>query len=198
VIRPIPIHTLPEDYREVRHIVATQPKILLRLNLASLIPLGIALWAMNTWSAQIQRLRGPYNTAFSESFSVVLALALVLLITFGGHELVHALAIRWAGHKARIGMKLDKGVFFATADNALFPRAHFLIIALAPLAVLSLLGMLAMIFVPDRFAYFVGLIVVLNAAGSIGDLWMSAEVLRYPAESLVRDEADSIRIYLRD
>jgi hypothetical protein len=37
--------------------------------------------------------------------------------------------------------------------------------------------------------------VVLNAANSIGDLWMTVAVLRYPRAALVRDEMDSIRIY---
>ncbi|HLV36517.1 MAG TPA: DUF3267 domain-containing protein, partial [Spirillospora sp.] len=77
------------------------------------------------------------------------------------------------------------------------PRNHFVIIALAPLVVITLVGMVLMIFMPDSIAYYIGLIVVLNAAGSIGDLWMTAAVLRYPPDTLVRDEADSIRIYAR-
>jgi hypothetical protein len=36
---------------------------------------------------------------------------------------------------------------------------------------------------------------VLNAGSAIGDLWMTAEVLRYPRSAIVRDEADGIRIY---
>jgi hypothetical protein len=193
----MPIHTLPDDYTEVKHLVATEQRTLLWLNAASLIPLVIALLFMGWWWAFVRQLRGPYSTAFSESLSGLIAVIVVVIVTFGGHELAHGLAIRWAGHRPRFGIALQKGVLYATADGAYFPRNHFVIIALAPLVLLTLIGMIVMAFVPDSIGYYVGLIVVLNAAGSIGDLWMSAEVLRHPPDTLVRDEADSIRIYVR-
>ncbi|MBZ0301203.1 MAG: DUF3267 domain-containing protein, partial [Anaerolineae bacterium] len=165
--------------------------------LISLIPLGGALIGVGWWAAFVRQIRGPYNTAFSESIPWLLAVLVVLVVTFGGHELLHGLAIRWAGHKPRYGMELSKGVLYATTDQALFPRNHFLIIALTPLVALTLAGMVLMIFVPDGVGYYLGLIVVLNAAGAIGDLWMAAVVVRYPPEALVRDEADSIRVYVQ-
>ena len=191
-----PIHSLPDNYIQAKHIVATEPKTLLWLNIASLVPLALALLLMSWWGDLVRRLRGPYSTAFSESFPWYLAVIVVLVLTFGGHELTHGLVIGLLGHRPRFGVKLDKGVFYATADNALFWRGQFVLIALAPLLGLTLLCMLLLLIVPDTLGYYVGLIVVLNAAGSIGDLWMSAEVLRYPADALVRDEADSIRIYV--
>jgi hypothetical protein len=191
------IHTLPDGYIEVKHLVATEQRTLLWLNLASLVPLIIALLFMGWWWAFVRQLRGPYNTAFAETLSSIVAVVVVIIVTFGAHELTHGLAIRWAGHTPRFGMKLQKGVLYATADGALFPRNHFVVIALAPLVLLTVIGMIGMVFVPDSIGYYVGLIVVLNAAGAIGDLWMTAVVLRYPPDALVRDEADSIRIFTR-
>lgn len=193
-----PIHTLPENYREARHLVATERGMLLRLNIASLIPLGLMLMFMGWWWALVRNIRGEYSTAFSESLSPLIAVIVVLVVTFGLHEALHGLAIRWYGHKPRFGIALEKGVMYATTDNALFPRNQFIAVALAPLVVMTLLGMILMVFLPDRLAYYAGLIVVLNAAGAIGDLWMTAEVLRYPPDTLVRDEADSIRIYVHE
>jgi hypothetical protein len=193
-----PIHTLPENYREAKHLVATERGMLLRLNIASMIPLGLALIFMGWWWALVRNMRGTYNTAFSESLSPIIAVIVVLVATFGLHEALHGVAIRWFGHKPRFGIALDKGVMYATTDNALFPRNQFVAIALAPLVVMTLAGMILMILLPDRLAYYAGLVVVLNAAGAIGDLWMSAEVLRYSPDTLVRDEADGIRIYTQD
>ncbi len=193
---PEPITTLPDHYQEVKHLVATTPKTLFWLNVASLVPLGLALLLLSRWSSIIQSLRGPYNTVFSETFHWLPGLLLVLIVTFGGHEAAHGLAIRLTGHRPRFGMKLDKGVFYATADGAYFRRNEFLMIALAPLGLLTVLGLLLMMLLPDGLAYYVGLVVALNAAGAIGDLWMSAEVLRYSPDCLVKDEADSIRIYV--
>jgi hypothetical protein len=192
-----PIHNLPAGYVEAQHLVATERRTLIWLNIAALGPLILALLAMGWWWMFVQRLRGPISTAFSESLSPLVAVVVVLAVTFGAHEALHGLAIRWAGHHPRFGMKLHKGVIFATADGALFPRNHFIVIALAPLVGLTIVGMLLMIIVPDTIGYYVGLIVVLNAGGAVGDLWMTAAVLRYAQDSLVRDEADSIRIYVQ-
>jgi hypothetical protein len=111
------------------------------------------------------------------------------------HEGIHGLAIHWVGHRARYGFKVSKGVFYATADSALFRRSEFLVVALAPLVVITLVGLILLVFASDALAFYIGLLVLLNASGAIGDLWMSAVVLRYPPNILVRDEADSIRIY---
>jgi hypothetical protein len=191
-----PIHTLPAGYIQARHLVATEGRTLLWLNLASLAPLGLALIVMGWWWALVRQLRGPYSTAFSEQFPAIIGIAAVLLITLGGHEALHGLAIRLYGHKPRFGIALNKGVMYATTDNAVFPRNQFIAIALAPLVVMTLVGMIVMILVPDTLGHYVGLIVALNAAGAIGDLWMAAVVMRYSPDTLVRDEADSIRIYV--
>jgi hypothetical protein len=39
--------------------------------------------------------------------------------------------------------------------------------------------------------------VVVNAAGAIGDLWMTSVALRYDSSVLIRDEEDSMRIFAR-
>ena len=62
---------------------------------------------------------------------------------------------------------------------------------------LTLLGLLLVYLLPDTLGYYVSLGVIFNAANSIGDLWMTAVVRRYPPTTLVRDQADSIRIYTR-
>ena len=198
MIPKTPIHNLPTGYIEDRHLTATEGRTLLWLNLASLVPLGIALIVMGWWWALVRQLRGPYSTAFSEQLPTIIAIAAVLVITLGGHEALHGLAIRLYGHQPRFGIALSKGVMYATTDNALFPRNQFIAIALAPLVVMTLAGMVLMILVPDTLANYVGLAVALNAAGAIGDLWMAAVVMRYSPDTLVRDEADSIRIYVPD
>lgn len=198
---PLPIHEVPLHYREVKLLAITEGRLLLWLNIAAFVPLVIALLAMDWWWRTARQLRGPFPDPFLSGLSFigqVIVVAVVIALTFSLHEWIHGLAIRWAGHKPRYGMKLSQGVFYATADDAYFPRNQFVVIALAPLVVLTVGGMAAMLLVSDTLAYYVGLLVVINAAGAIGDLWMSWEALCYPAHALVRDEADRIRIYMPD
>jgi hypothetical protein len=111
------------------------------------------------------------------------------------HEWIHGLAIRRFGHTPRYGIKWS--VLFATSDGAYFRRNEFVQIALAPLVVISLAGIgLTWVF-PLGIAEWVALAVAVNAAGAIGDIWMTAVILSYDKSVLVQDEADSMRIFTR-
>jgi hypothetical protein len=189
------IHQLPDDYHETRYFLATEKKTLIWLNILSLVPLLIALGGMVLWMQQVRRWRGNYPNAFGESIPWFIAVLVIFVVMMLVHEALHGVAIRLLGHKPRFGIKWDKGVAYATADNALFWKWQFIFIALTPLVAITLGGMALMALLPDPFAYYTGLLVVCNAGGAIGDLWMSVIVWPYPADTLVRDEEDGIRVY---
>lgn len=196
LIMPEPIHDLPAGYQQVHHVRLLEPGNLLRINLAALLPLAVGLLLMAGWMALTLQMRGSRPGGLGADWPWWLWLVMVFVLSVVIHEGLHGVAIRWAGHRPRFGMMLSKAAFYATADNALFRRGEFIVIALAPIVGITLGGMALMLFLPDTAAYYVGLGVVLNAGNSIGDLWMTAVVLRCPASALVRDEADSIRVYL--
>ena len=193
--RPV-VHELPPDYHEAEHLVLLEPRKLLLINLLALFPVAIALIIMGAWWALVLRLRGSLAGGFGADWPWWLWIILIFVISIPLHEFIHGLAIRRAGHKPRYGVILSKGAFYATADNALFWRADFIFIALAPLVGITLLGLLLVFLLPDTLGYYVSLGVIFNAANSIGDLWMTGVVRRYPPTTLVRDQADSIRIYV--
>jgi len=193
--RPV-VHELPPDYHQAEHLILLEPRKLLLINLLALIPVVVSLIIMGLWWALVLRLRGSLVGGFGADWPWWIWIILVFIISIPLHEFLHGLAIRRAGHKPRYGMMLSKGAFYATADNALFWREDFIFIALAPLIGITLLGLLLVFILPDTLGYYVSLGVVFNAANSIGDLWMTAVVRRYPPSTLVRDQADSIRIYV--
>jgi len=195
MLTPDPIHELPSGYREAEHLVVTESGKLFWLNVLSLIPIAAAVVVMGLWGSLVLRLRGSWLVSPGGQFPSWLALLLVLLVTLPLHEAVHGLAIIWVGHRPRFGMKLSKMVIYATTEDGLFRRDEFIFVALAPLVLITLVGMLLAFAVPDWIGYYTSLAVVLNAGGAIGDLWMVAVVLRYPPSAIVRDEADGIRIF---
>lgn len=186
-----PIRELPAAYREVEHLVVTEGRRVLWLNLLALPLLVVSLLVMAGWWQLVLALRGPIPANDPPTW---LALPLTLLV-LPLHELVHVVVIALAGQRPRVGAKLDKGVLYATADNAYFRRGEFIAVALAPLVVITVVGLALVVVLPDALGYWVGLAVVLNAGGAIGDLWMTYAVLQHPSDSLVLDEADGIRIY---
>lgn len=194
--RPV-VHQLPADYRQAEHLALLERRKILLINALALIPLTIALVVMGGWWVLVLRLRGSIPGGLGADWSWWLWLLLVFVLSIVIHEGLHGLAIGYAGHQPRFGMMLSKGAFYATADNALFWRNDFITIALAPIVGITLLGMALVWLLPDTAAYYVALGVVLNAANSIGDLWMTAVTLRYPPTALIRDQMDSMTVYVK-
>jgi hypothetical protein len=187
------IHELPPHYHEIKHVVLTEDKLLIRLNILALVPLLIMLVWMAIWWVIVSA--GGRAPSVSIDIPWWLAIIAIILIVLPLHELLHGLTITAFGHQARYGMKLSKGVLYATSESALFRRNEYIAIALAPLVGITLAAMLLMLIVPQGLAYYVGIAAVLNAGGAIGDLWSTWLLLRYPSSVLVRDEADGFRIY---
>ena len=192
--RAEPVITLPPHYQEVQYLNINEHGVLLWLNLMSLVPLTIsALIVFGSLLVYSQELGSPLVIdALPGSVPTLVGLAAVLIV-LPLHEWIHGMVIARCGHKPRYGVKLF--VLFATSDGALFRRDEFIRVALAPLVVITAMGGLLMLFLPFGMAYWVGLAVVLNAGGAIGDLWMTAVALRYDPSALIRDEEDSMRIF---
>lgn len=202
-----PIHELPDGWREARVFVATDPKILTRLNLLALPLLLGGVLVMLLWRGLLLRW-SLYAPVFSRAELPLLTSILVTILAITGvfllHEGVHGWFIQRAGHQPRYGL-ISASVgrwlripvaLYTTTDNALFRRGEFLQIALAPLVIISLAGMALSPFLNDTLFFYLVTAVAMNAGGAVGDVWMALLVVRAPAEVLVRDEADRIRLYL--
>jgi hypothetical protein len=190
-----PIRALPPGYRETRRVVLTDDRLLLRLNLWGFVPLAVSALAMLAWATVAGSFLAPVPPGPDVPWWLSLILALLVLPL---HELVHAALILAVGHRPRLGVKLDKGVLYATADQALFTRNQYLAVALSPLIVISLLGALGLLVLSSGWWWTVGLAVALNAGGAIGDLWVSAQIARAPSSALVRDTEDGYVLYERE
>lgn len=128
-------------------------------------------------------------------------IALTFLFIFGAalfiiipHELCHGLAIRAFGGTPRYGFGVAYLIFpyaFATTDTR-FSRNQFLVVALAPLVVLTLIGVPIMVVFEWPW---LALLLALNAGGAVGDLWMSLVLLSYPATVSVIDSKTGLKIY---
>jgi hypothetical protein len=196
-----PIHDLPHNYREVLHFTISEPLVLFWVNVAALIPLYIAFAGISSWLVWVRSLRGALDWGNTSLDGVVIICAVFGVLIL--HEWLHGLAIAWFGYKARYGVKFATlgflkipTAFYATTDDGLFRRNDFIVVALAPLVVITLLCMILGFILPDRWHLYLALSVALNAGGAIGDMWMTWIALHYPPSALVRDEADGIRVFV--
>lgn len=191
-----PLTVLPPSYREVRLLSVNNRSVLIWLNILSLLPLMISgslvFGLLIIYHAE---LNAPLVIhALPDRIPSGIGIALVVLV-LPLHEWIHGISIARYGHRPRYGAKWF--VMFATSDNALFRRNEFLRIALAPLVSITLGGLALIALVPPGLAEWIALATTINAAGAVGDIWMAAVVLRYDATALIRDEEDSMRIFIR-
>ncbi len=123
-------------------------------------------------------------------------LLLALLAVVVLHELAHALFF-WLFTRERPYFGIGPGYAYAAAPAWYFPRNQFLLIGMAPLLLLSGLGILLLPLVPQTAVAWLILFLTANAAGAVGDLYVCAWLLRLPPTALANDEGAVIKLYER-
>ena len=110
------------------------------------------------------------------------------------HELIHG-AFFWMYSLSRPKFGLRGGYAYAAAPGWFYPRGQYLVIALAPFVLLSILGMVIVAFAPvgALAAILVGM--VANVAGAVGDIWIAGMLIRERRNIVVEDLGDGVNFY---
>jgi hypothetical protein len=137
------------------------------------------------------------QTAFA---GVVFALPDLLFVMIGFvvfivlHELIHGVFF-WIYSRSRPRFGLRGGYAYAAAPGWFFPRRQYLVIALAPLVLLSILGMVFVAVAPIGALYATLFGMVANAAGAVGDMWIAFKVIRERRNIVVEDLGDGVNFF---
>ncbi|GCE48902.1 putative zincin peptidase [Thermosporothrix hazakensis] len=107
------------------------------------------------------------------------------------HEAIHALAILFWGGRPHFGLKLPLALFCG-ARAQLFRRDQYRMIALAPLVVLTVAGLLVLFWQPGLAGY-LWFALAGNISGAAGDILVAQRVRRFPAETLFEDTETGYR-----
>lgn len=186
---------VPPGYGEALYwkLTTSRSRVLLvnLLALVSLVPWGALFFWVAVSAGWL-----PASIDFG-AWQLLLALILATVVVLVLHELLHGATMALFGARPQYGVILNRGMFYATAPGFAFPRNRYLIVALTPLVVLSLLAILLMaLLAGSPWVSVVILAATLNASGAAGDLWISAVVLRYPSSAYIIDEKDGMRVFL--
>jgi hypothetical protein len=159
------------------------------------ILLGFALFLLGIWLFGSVYLLSHGLREFSVEIGIV-ELVLLLVVTAGLlalHELVHALAMRRMGAAPSVGADIllkIAPVLYTTAPGHLFSRREYLVVALAPMVVVSGLGAVWVAMGP--FGKELVQPLALHLGGCIGDLWVAGLILREPADTTFEDRRDGV------
>lgn len=192
------LQKLPENYQLSANFSIKDTGMLLKMNVAGFFLLILFGWLFIAAAVTLR----PDDAA---TFLVVKwsgveglwSVAILLVLIFAAivvHEAVHGLGFMLLA-KAR-PIFAFRGVYaYAAAPGYYIPRNPYLVIALAPLVVISLAGVVLMAFVPPLWIAPLVLVCVVNSSGAVGDLWVAWMLLRHPPEALAQDRGDEIEIY---
>jgi hypothetical protein len=105
--------------------------------------------------------------------------------------------MRIFGARPKYGILWKGLMFYATSPGYAYHRNAYIVIALAPFVLISLLVILGMWALQGTaWVALLGICGTINASGAIGDLWITMMVVRYAAQAYVMDEREGTRVFL--
>ena len=141
----------------------------------------------------------PFTAPLLERLSTLeipLLLVALMLGIVAPHEGLHALGF-WLFGRKKPGFKLEFGSFgmgFYAAGNCLLARREYLIVVLLPLLGITALGASLWAGMPDLAPLWY-LLIGLNAAGAVGDLWIAGLLLKASPRAFCLDTSYEIAIF---
>ena len=128
--------------------------------------------------------------AYTLRFIVLLVLLVVYMVL---HELVHGITMKLFGtKKIKYGFT---GLYAFAGSDDYYPKLPYIIIALAPVAVLGVVIAVINCFVPREWFWVVYFIQLMNISGAAGDMYVTAKFSRMPKDILVQDSGICMTVY---
>lgn len=133
---------------------------------------------------------------YINEFKFFILSLLIFLGIAAPHEALHALSF-WLFGRKRPGFKLEFGSFglgFYTACHCLLRRQEYLIVVLLPFFGITALGIWLWILMPQFDALWY-LLIGMNVAEAVGDLWIVKLLLQASPQALCLDTSYEIAIF---
>jgi len=188
----------PENYQLARKIdLQTDQTLLVKLNLwglVTLIPTGYVFLRIGMeFHPEIHTLYQILTPSLSPIIQIAIllvALAAVIL----AHELIHGVFF-WIITRQRPFFGFKGAYAFAAAPDWYIPRNTYFLIGAAPLAIITIIGISILPLISINFIIAWLFSLLANTSGSVGDIYVLATLLRYPATAMIQDRGDVISIY---
>ncbi len=197
-----PTRDLPPNYHpQVTLDLTRNPRLLLWLNV---IGFGLLVASAGLFLRMVFWLR-PHEAAAGLAFAIsglgdglktIVVLVLAVGAMIGLHEGTHGLFF-WLFSGARPVFTFKGYYASAAVPGWYIPRNPYLVVSLAPLVLITLLGIVLLAILPPAWFPALLLVMVLNTSGAVGDLLVAFWLLKVPADTLAYDQGDSITLYVR-
>jgi hypothetical protein len=196
------MQTLPENYQEARTIdIKKDRRLFIIFNIGAFVLL-IAAGAFFIRMISMLRPEGMVELSrqLNEGVSFnIFTIIWLLAITVGYvllHEAVHGIFF-WLYTRSKPKFALRWYYAYAAAPTWYIPRNQYLVTALAPLVVISVIGLLVITISPPALFLPIWFFITMNASGAIGDILVAVWLLFKPSSGMIRDQGDAITLFIR-
>lgn len=185
--------TLPEGYAQIGEInLKKNKRLAVALNILAFFVAVLCFFMLTSFAAYVR----PGITTTSGiitvgGMAVVAVLVILLLIV---HELIHGYFF-WVFTRSRPVFALRLFYAYAGAPDWYIPTRQFAAVAVGPLVIIDVVGLLLMLVVPESWVLLILFLVAFNTGGSIGDLLVFTNLLKLSSTSLANDTGDVMTFY---
>ncbi len=178
------IFELNDNYKEIQYIDFNKKKYLISFNILIIIFTFLFFYTLRISMCPL----------FSIKSIIVLVILLYVFMLL--HELIHGFFIKVFSKKKAI---YNFTFFYASAGakDRYFDKSSYIIIALAPVIILSIILLLILNNVSVEYYNAMLLLFALNFSGAIGDLYISLITLLKPKDTFILDEGESMHFYTK-
>ena len=196
------VQQLPDGYELMeKWDLSEDRKAKVFLSLASL-GLFVLFWLLFNGLLQVLRpdadsLLLGFDINLTDPLTLIISALVLVFVTLGMvflHEGIHGLFFwLFTREKPRFGFKVVYA--FAGAPGWYITKQPYIIVGIAPLVVITVVGLLLLLVVPSGWILPLLLFMTMNASGASGDIYTVFWLLSKPDNILVSDSGDSVKIY---
>lgn len=125
----------------------------------------------------------------------IILLILDILVVLYMHELIHAAAF-FITHNQKPKIGIRGLIIFAAAPNKVLSKSQMIVNGLAPFTVITVIGFVALNFLPYHFMSWVFIPTLINAAAAGGDFLIVAWAIKQPKNTKFIDIGDITNAYI--
>jgi hypothetical protein len=186
--------SLPDNYQEILYWKVTEKRSrVIILQILAFLCLFIFGVIFSSLAVSLGKLPSSGKVGLGEIGLVFIGILLTLIL----HELIHGLIMWSFGARPRYDILWKGLMFYATSPGYAYRRNNYVVIALAPFVIISMLAVLGMgLFQGSLWVALWAACGTFNASGAIGDMWLTGIALRYPTTAKIMDERDGVRVFL--
>lgn len=196
-----PTQSLPEHYQQVGTFdISKNKRLLFLFNAVGMVGLVISsklFMAILSWlrPEAVEQAFELEMDSLAQLLLLVGAVLVLVLVNTVLHEAIHGFFF-WLFTRSRPRFAFHWTYAYAAAPDWYLPKNQYLVTALAPLLLISLMGTLLFLFVPIGYLASVWFVLVINAAGSVGDMAVAVWLLGQPATCMAQDVGNAVSLFV--